>query len=100
MGRAHLPAVEEGHVTERQIYTEAREPPEAEAHVEALQRRVAELEEKLGSKRPPDVCQACGERQVRLSWSAPSSTRVLIHQAWSCKACGFVETRYVHPIKA
>jgi hypothetical protein len=70
------------------------------AKLEALEKRVAELEEKLGSKRPPDVCQACGERQVRLSWSAPGSTKTLIYQAWSCKACGFVETRYVHPIGA
>ena len=72
----------------------------APGNLETLQRRVAELEEKLNGKHPPDVCQACGERQVRLSWSAPSSTKVLIHQAWSCKACGFVETRYVQPIKA
>ena len=28
----------------------------APENLEALQRRVAELEEKLGSKRPPDVC--------------------------------------------
>jgi len=35
----------------------------APRNLEALKRRVAELEEKLGSKRPPDVCQACGERQ-------------------------------------
>jgi hypothetical protein len=69
-------------------------------NLEALQRRVAELEEMLGNKRPPDVCQACGERQVRLSWSAPGSTKTLIYQAWSCKACGFVETRYVQPIRA
>jgi len=72
----------------------------ASGDLAALQKRVAELEEKLGSKRPPDVCQACGERQVRLSWSAPGSTRTLIYQAWSCKACGFVETRYVQPIRA
>ena len=72
----------------------------APRNLEALEKRVAELEEKLDSKRPPDVCQACGERQVRLSWSAPGSTKTLIYQAWSCKACGFVETRYVHPIRA
>ena len=72
----------------------------APGNLEALQKRVAELEEKLNGKHPPDVCQACGERQVRLSWSAPSSTRVLIHQAWSCKACGFVETRYLQPTRA
>ena len=72
----------------------------APGNLEALQKRVAGLEAKLNGKHPPDVCQACGERQVRLSWSAPSSTKVLIHQAWSCKACGFVETRYVQPIKA
>ena len=72
----------------------------APGKLEALQRRVAELEERLGSKRSPDVCQACGERQVRLSWSAPGSTRTLIYQAWSCKACGFVETRYVQPLRA
>ena len=68
----------------------------APGNLEALQKRVAGLEAKLNGKHPPDVCQACGERQVRLSWSA----KVLIHQAWSCKACGFVETRYVQPIKA
>ena len=72
----------------------------APGNLEALQKRVAGLEAKLNGKHPPDVCQACGERQVRLSWSAPSSTKVLIQQAWSCKACGFVETRYVQPIKA
>ena len=72
----------------------------APGNLEALQKRVAGLEAKLNGKHPPDVCQACGERQVRLSCSAPSSTKVLIHQAWSCKACGFVETRYVQPIKA
>ena len=72
----------------------------APGNLEALQNRVAELEAKLNGKYPPEVCQACGERQVRLSWSAPSSTKVLIHQAWSCKACGFVETRYVQPTRA
>ena len=49
----------------------------APAKIEALEKRVAELEEKLGGKWPPEVCKFCGERQVRMRWSRPTDKKMV-----------------------
>lgn len=63
--------------------------------VDALSKRVVELEEKLGGKWPPDVCKFCGERAARLSHSLGPDTKGKIQQSWGCASCGNVEKRLV-----
>jgi len=71
-----------------------RELRGAPTRIAALEKKVAELEEKLGSKWPPDVCKFCGERAVRLDRSYPAREG-LIDQIWRCKECGQYENRSV-----
>lgn len=63
--------------------------------VDDLQKRVALLEEKLGSTWPPDVCKHCGERALRMAWALPNSTVGKIQQEWACLDCASTETRFV-----
>lgn len=55
--------------------------------IDDLTRRVAELENKLGGKWPADVCRFCGERSVRMVYSALSK------EEWKCQECGKRELR-------
>src|ERR1700675_3702626 len=49
----------------------------------ALEKRVVDLEEKLGDKWPPDVCKFSGERAVRLT-HARAGDKGNVHQNWQC----------------
>jgi len=62
--------------------------------VAALEKKIADLEEKLGDKWPADVCKFCGERAVRLNRTF-SPNKGLIEQSWRCEKCGQYETRAV-----
>jgi len=64
--------------------------------IDALEKKVAELEEKLGGKWPADVCKFCGERAVRLETTWPPN-KGLIEQEWRCQKCGQYEHRSVRP---
>lgn len=55
--------------------------------VDAMERRVAELEAKLGDEWPADVCRACGKRALRLA----SSNRNV--ERWHCQECGESDQR-------
>jgi hypothetical protein len=66
-------------------------PPE----VDELKRKVAALEEQLGSKWPPDVCKFCGERALRLSATFGPTEKGKIRQHWVCKECQQTEIRLV-----
>ena len=61
----------------------------AAAKVPDLEVRVKDLEERLGGKWPADVCNACGERALRMTNSS------LGRQVWTCEACGEAEFRPV-----
>jgi hypothetical protein len=65
----------------------------APAKIEALEKRVAELERKLNGKWPPDVYKGCGERQLRMSSQYPLDRGALVNEEWKCAACGKGETR-------
>ena len=62
--------------------------------VAALEKKIADLEEKLGGKWPADVCKFCGERAVRLETSCPAREG-LVDQIWLCEKCGKHENRSV-----
>jgi hypothetical protein len=53
---------------------------ELPSEVDQLKKRVADLEEKLGGKWPPDVCRFCGERAVRMTFAAGPNSKGQIEQ--------------------
>jgi hypothetical protein len=57
-----------------------------------LEKRVAELENKLGGKWPADVCRHCGERAARLAYSRLEKTVEV--SRWDCEACGAGDFRH------
>jgi hypothetical protein len=61
----------------------------------ALEKRVADTEEKLGSKWPPDVCKFCGERAARLIWAEPGHSKGYKREDWRCAKCSATEMRSV-----
>ena len=65
--------------------------------VDELKAKVATLEEKLGSKWPPDVCKFCGERAARLANSWPPDGKGLIRQDWKCEKCEQYELHAFKP---
>lgn len=66
------------------LWKRVSETPE---RVESLEKRVAELELKLGGKWPADVCPFCGERAMRMAMSFANMT------VWNCTACKGVDKR-------
>jgi hypothetical protein len=66
-------------------------PPE----VDALKKRVADLEQKLGGKWPPDICKFCGARALRLSATLGPTDKGKIREHWHCEECSKTEVRLV-----
>lgn len=62
--------------------------------VDALEKRIAELEEKLGDKIPPEFCRRCGKRAMRLG-DARGEEKGVTNERWDCKDCGMREWRKV-----
>ncbi len=60
-----------------------------------VEQRLADLEEKLGGKWPPDVCRFCGEREVRLNHVAGPGDHGTMREEWVCGACGEADKRLV-----
>jgi hypothetical protein len=58
------------------------------AEVDDLKQRLGELEEKLGGKRPAEVCRYCGERSVRLHGNYGTNINGNVLETWRCSACG------------
>lgn len=75
-----------------EVWQRVRETPE---RLDALEPRIAALEEMLGGKWPPDVCKACGERAVRLAQSMAPIQGGVVRQEWHCSACTRTEVRLV-----
>jgi hypothetical protein len=75
-------------------WSEWKDMRAAPARIDALAKRVEELEAKLGGKWPPDVCKYCGERAARMSFSSPEP-KGIARQEWTCGACDQVELRFV-----
>jgi hypothetical protein len=64
-----------------------------------LERRVAELEKKLGGKWPGDVCKSCGARELRLAHTFGPMDKGFMQEQWECSACNNVETRVIAPTR-
>jgi hypothetical protein len=73
-----------------EVWREVQKLPEK---LEALERRIGELEQKIGGKWPPDVCKFCGERSLRLHQTYPADAKGKIEQIWECGSCGKFENR-------
>ena len=66
--------------------------------VNALQRRLSDLEQKFAGKWPPDVCRYCGERAVRLHFVFGGvDDKGNVHESWKCEACKHVDERVYKP---
>ena len=61
--------------------------------VDGLQKRVSELEQKLGEKWPPEICKFCGARAARLANSYPVDSKGISREDWKCSECGRYEMR-------
>jgi hypothetical protein len=57
-----------------------------------LEKKVEELENKLGGKWPPDVCRLCRERAARLGHS--HLEKMVEVSRWDCSACSNSDFRY------
>ena len=73
-----------------------RRMKEAPDKLDTLEKRVAELEEKLGDTWPADVCKFCGARAARMVWSVPHE-KGLTRQDWKCGECEHTEVRTIKP---
>ena len=60
--------------------------------ISELEKRVAELEGKLGGKWPPDVCKFCGTRALRLSSTRGPTVKGKMREDWKCAECTQTET--------
>jgi hypothetical protein len=66
--------------------------------MDALNARIAGLEEKLGDKWPADVCRYCGKRAVRLWYTIPRpNDQGFMIEDWKCGECGKTDTRTFKP---
>jgi hypothetical protein len=63
--------------------------------ISELEKRVAELEGKIGGKWPADVCKYCGARAVRLHSKLGPLQRGKMRERWKCGECNRMETRLV-----
>jgi hypothetical protein len=72
-----------------------REVQQLPAKWVALEKRVEELERKLGEKHAPDECKFCGARAVRLNATLGPNEKGKIMQHWVCKDCNKTEVRVV-----
>ena len=70
-----------------------RETPD---RLDAMERRVAVIEEKLDGPWPPDICKVCGERALRLMRSVAKTTGNTV-QYWGCERCRETEQRAIKP---
>jgi hypothetical protein len=68
---------------------------EVPGEVDDLKSRVAALEEKLGGKRPPDVCKYCGAQAVRMTGNWGPDNQGRMQQNWTCGECKEQEVRLV-----
>jgi hypothetical protein len=67
----------------------------APAKIEALEKRVAELECKLDGPWPPSVCRYCGERAARLGHTTVE--KAVVKERWDCKTCMSVDWKISTP---
>lgn len=79
---------------ETQFWKELQPIPDK---VAALEKRVAELEEKLNGKWPADVCPRCGARAMRAQHTFGPDGKGLMHQGWACGECQYQEERMIRP---
>jgi hypothetical protein len=65
--------------------------------IATLEARVAALEEKLG-KQPPDACNKCGERAMRVFHvsNIKGGAHHWREDDWKCEKCGHQERRVVN----
>jgi hypothetical protein len=71
-------------------WSEWKRMREAPTRLDEAEKRIAELEAKLGGKWPADVSKYCGERGARLYKQVNPS-----HEVWFCEKCKRSEQRYI-----
>lgn len=63
--------------------------------LDALEKRLAEVEKLLNGKAPPEFCERCGERGMRLTSRRLAGDKPQrVREDWHCKDCGFETPRY------
>lgn len=71
---------------------------DAPARIDALEKRIAELETKL-QRAPGEACPACGELEFRVISSQPSPSPFgslgSRNHTYKCQKCGFTDVRMV-----
>jgi hypothetical protein len=67
----------------------------APKRIEALEKRLAEVDALLDGKAPPGYCRLCGARAARLSHN--SLERNIIIERWDCADCHHSDFRYRKP---
>jgi len=65
------------------------------AEVDKLKEQVAELETKLGSNWPGDVCRLCGARAARIGHTSLNKTVII--ERWDCGECKQSDFRFKEP---
>lgn len=70
-----------------------REIQKVPAKTALLEKRVADLEDKLNGKWPGDVCRYCGARDVRMSHCYPGHDKGIVTEDWICGSCGQTDRR-------
>jgi hypothetical protein len=73
---------------------------EAPARIDALEKRIAELEAKL-ARAPGEVCPACGDHAMRVKGVQPARSGLarlgVRDYAYECESCGFKDVRTLTP---
>jgi hypothetical protein len=70
------------------LWKEIKTAPE---RIAELEKRVANLEQLLGGKAPPDICRHCGERGARYERTVGSAGHQ--QELWKCEKCGHTNRR-------
>jgi hypothetical protein len=69
---------------------------ELPSEIDKLNERLGAIEQKYGTKWPPDVCRYCGEQQSRL-YHSYGIDRGFIRESWKCGACNREDDRAYKP---
>lgn len=70
-----------------------RQIKECPDRTDALEKRVAALEQKIGPDWPPDICKFCGKRAARMEHGTRPNEKGIYIEEWRCAECDLIERR-------